>query len=177
MALGFLGRFFFFTLNVAGEIITISMGISSAQLFNPAVGGQTTATTQFFVGLATLFFLAIQGHHLFLSALYQSFELVPIYKSEISLLTFKNFAEVVQDVSVMGLKMASPVMIAILIVNIVMALVGRAVPQINVLITSLPVNILVGFVVMIVAMPLFLYQMNSFLELSATKMFQILREF
>lgn len=177
MALGFLGRIFFYTLNVAGEIITVSMGISSAQLFNPAVGGQTTATTQFLIGLATLFFLAIQGHHLFLMALHQSFELVPVYKSGISLVSFGNFAQIVQDVSVMGLKMSSPVLVAILLMNIVMALVGRAVPQINVLITSLPVNILIGFLVMLVALPLFLNQMNSFLELSASRMFQMLKEF
>ncbi len=177
VSLGYLGRLFFYTLSVAGEIITVSMGLSSAQLFNPSVGGNSSSTNQFLVGLASLFFLAIQGHHLFLTALNQSFSLVPVYQQFISLKGFGDFGVVVQQVTEMGFKMSAPVLVSILLMNLVMALIGRAVPQINVLITSLPVNILIGFFVMLVSLPLFLYQMNDFLEISATRLFQMLKGF
>jgi len=58
-----------------------------------------------------------------------------------------------------------------------MAVIGRAVPQINVLITSLPVNILVGFGVMIVGLPLFLWQLQDLLNLATTVVFKLLKAY
>lgn len=59
----------------------------------------------------------------------------------------------IQQVTIAGLKMGAPVMVVIFFLNVAMGIVGRAVPQINVLVTSLPVNILAGLVVMIVTLP------------------------
>ncbi|MCB0389748.1 MAG: flagellar biosynthetic protein FliR [Bdellovibrionales bacterium] len=177
LSLGYLGRLFFYALSIAGEIISVSMGISSAQLFNPSIEGQSSVTNQFLIGVATLFFLAIQGHHLFLMALNQSFQIVPVSNHLISFSEFEHFGVIVQQVMVIGLKMSAPVLVAILFMNLVMAVIGRAVPQINVLITSLPVNILVGFIVMIVALPLILAQMNDLLEVTAVNLFKILKTF
>lgn len=175
LCIGYLGRLFFYTMSIAGEIISVSMGISSAQLFNPALGSNSSVTDQFLVTLATLFFLAIQGHHLFISALHQSFDILPLSNQFISFGAFENFGVVAQGIMVMGVKMSAPVLISILIMNLIMAIVGRAVPQINVLITSLPVNILVGFLILIVSLPLIMMQMNDFLELTAVQLFKILK--
>ncbi|MCB9025962.1 MAG: flagellar biosynthetic protein FliR [Bdellovibrionaceae bacterium] len=177
LIIGYLGRLFFYALSIAGEIISITMGLSSAQLFNPTLEGQASVTNQFLVGIATLFFLAIQGHHLFLSALNQSFQLVPLYMESLSFAHFEGFSQVVQAIMIMGLKMSAPVLMAVLFMNLVMAVIGRAVPQINVLITSLPVNILVGFIVMIISLPLIVVQMNGLLELTATELFKLLKAF
>jgi flagellar biosynthetic protein FliR len=177
LSIGYLGRLFFYAISIAGEIVSASMGISSAQLFNPSLEGQSSATNQFLVGLATLFFLAINGHHLFLSALSQSFQILPLSQDLISVGHFQNFGEVAQEIMVVGLKMSSPVLVAILFMNLVMAVIGRAVPQINVLITSLPVNILVGFIVLIVALPLIIFQMNGLLEVTALRLFKFLRAY
>lgn len=177
LCLGYLGRLFFYTISIAGEIISVSIGISSAQLFNPNLEGQSSVTNQFLVGIATLFFLAIQGHHLFLTAIQQSFQLVPITQSVVAFEAFSKFGEVAQTITIIGLKMSAPVLMAVLFMNLVMAVIGRAVPQINVLITSLPVNILVGFLVLTVSLPLILVQMDGLLQTTAVQLFQILKTF
>ena len=62
VAMGFLARFFFFAFRIAGEMISQAMGLSSASVFNPALGGQTTSVEQFYVSLASMFYLAVNGH-------------------------------------------------------------------------------------------------------------------
>ncbi len=177
LCIGFLARLFFHAVQVAGEIISVSMGLAGAQLFNPSLGGMSTAIEQFYVILATMFFLAINGHHLLISGLVDSFRMVPISETLLSLSQFGGVGAFVQEIVLVGLKISAPVMISVLVMNITMAVIGRAVPQINVLITSLAVNILVGFAVMIITIPLLLWQMNDLLEVTTLRLFSLLKTF
>lgn len=177
VSIGFLARTFFFAMQVGGEIMSTSMGLASGQLFNPEMGGTVTATEQFQVAIATLFFLAINGHHFFLSGMADSFQLVPLSSAGLSLKGLKETQVILQLVVEMGLKFAAPVMIAVLFMNITMAVIGRAVPQINVLITSLPVNILVGLIIFLTALPLMLWQMHDLLEVTTSRVFHILKSY
>lgn len=175
--LGFLSRLLFFILSIGGEVISVSMGLSSAQLFNPAMGDRASPLDQFLVGLGILFFLAINGHHLFLEALRESFFLVPVAGHDLSFAYFQEVGSLLQELTIIGLKLASPVLISILFMNIAMAIVGRAVPQINVLVSSLPVNILVGFLILFISLPLIIWQMPNLIEETATQLFQMMKAF
>lgn len=177
LSIGYLARFFFFAITIMGEIISVSMGLSSAQLFSPSLGGRSSASSQFLLVLATLFFLVIQGHHLLLAGIVDSFRIVPMSSSGIDLSSFVKIGVFAQEVMVMGLKMCSPVMIAILFLNFTMAVIGRAVPQINVLITSMPVNVMVGLMILIVSLPLIMNQMNDLLELTTTRLFHFIKSY
>ncbi len=175
LMLGFLCRLYFFAVSIGGQIISVSMGLSNAQILNPSLGDRGSSVEQFEVALATLIFLAMNGHHMFISGLVQSFEVFPMHALAMSFKSFSQFGSVVQEIVVVGTKIASPVLIAILFMNLSMGIVGRAVPQINVLITSLPVNILVGFLVLIVSVPLFVSEMDSLLTVMAERLFAFMK--
>jgi flagellar biosynthetic protein FliR len=163
LILGFITRLFFFAVSVGGNLVSTSMGLANGQMFNPALGNSSTTVEQFHVTLATLLFLALNGHHFFLTGLAQSFEALPLSFSGIEIATStiaKDSGLILQSVTVAGIKIAAPVMVAIFFMNVVMGIVGRAVPQINVLVTSLPVNILAGVLVMIVAIPALVFEMD-----------------
>lgn len=177
LSFGFLARMFFFALRIAGEIISVTIGLSSSQLFNPAFGGNVSAVEQFKVIIATLFFLAINGHHLLLAGIIDSFRIIPLGPELINLSQLNSIGLIVQEIMVIGLKMASPVMISIFFMNITMAVIGRTVPQINVLITSLPVNIMVGLLVMFVTVPLLIWQMHGLLEVSTERLFALMKTY
>ena len=81
LMMGSLARFFFFAFQIAGELVSMSMGLSSAQMFNPALGGQSSAIEQFYLAFATLFYLSVNGHHFLLSGLVDSFRVLPISAS------------------------------------------------------------------------------------------------
>lgn len=154
LALAFVSHLFFFGLQVGSEVISVSMGLSSAQMFNPTIGAQSTPIDTFCYVIGALVFLMINGHHMFLTGLVQSYDIVPALKWGIDLSNFSQIALFGQTVVEFGLKISAPILVSILLINISLAIVSRAVPQINVLVTSMPVNALVGLVIMILMVPL-----------------------
>lgn len=172
---GFLGRMFFMALAMAGQLISISMGVSSAQLFNPAFGEQSSAYDQFFVIIATLFFFTINGHHLMVSGLVETFSIIPLHEFGLDLSGFSALVPISEKIMHISLKFAAPVMVTIIFTNLAMGVVGRAVPQINILITSLPVNSLAGMFVLFVGLPLLVWQMQDLLDTTMAAMFLLIR--
>lgn len=168
ITLGFLTRLFFFAVSCGGNLIATSAGLANAQIFNPAMQATVTTVESFYVAVATLLFLALNGHHFFLTGLAQSFEAIPL-NAGIDIAVFKDSGLILQSVVEAGIKISAPVMVAIFFMNVAMGIIGRVVPQINVLVTSQAVNFLAGMLVMIVALPAMVmeldHQMVSFAEL------------
>ncbi len=154
LSLAFVAHLFFYGLQVGSEIISASLGLSSAQLFNPTIGSQSTPVDTLCYIIGALVFLMINGHHMFLTGLVQSYDVVPALEWGINVSNVSQIALYGQTVIEFGLKISAPILVSILLINIALAIVSRAVPQINVLVTSMPVNALVGFVIMILMVPL-----------------------
>lgn len=177
LTFGFLAKMFFFAIRISGEIVSVSMGLSSSQLFNPSLGGRASSIEQFKLVIASLFFLSVNGHHLLLTGLFDTFRILPLNPEMLNLTGLQSMGTFAQEIMVIGLKISSPVLISIFFMNMTMAIIGRTVPQINVLITSLPVNILAGFIVMLVSVPLMVWQMNDLLEITADRLFMLVKTF
>jgi flagellar biosynthesis protein FliR len=174
---GFVARLFFSAVSMAGQVMSVSLGISAAQLFNPAMGETSTAFDQLYVALASLFFLSVNGHHLLITGLVDSFHMISLQNTSLHLMGLQDFGVIVQKITVIAVKMSAPLMVTILFMNIAIAVVGRAVPQINILITSLPVNILIGLLVVMFSLPLLIWQMNDLLGVTSTELFRLLKSF
>jgi flagellar biosynthetic protein FliR len=78
---------------------------------------------------------------------------------------------------VIAVKLSAPVMVTVLFSNVALAVVGRAVPQINILITSLPVNTLLGLFVIVAFLPVLVFEMGSLLNITGERVFQMLKSF
>lgn len=177
LSLGYLARFFFFTFRIAGEMLSQAMGLSSAAVFFPALGGQTTSVEQFYVALASLFYLGINGHHVLITGLVNSFQWVPAAQMHLNTSQFIGVGHMVQEVVELGLRFSAPVVVSILVVNLVLGVVGRTVPQLNVLVTSFPINILIGFVLLIITLPMLMDQMGGYLNASSMRVFEFIKTF
>ena len=175
LCLGFFTRLLFFAVSIAGQLISTSMGLSSGQMFNPALGNQSTTTEQFFTTLATLIFLAINGHHYFLTGLAQSFDVIQISSTGASFALFKDVGDVLQMVCIAGIKISAPVMVAIFFLNVAIGIIGRVVPQINVLVTSMPINIMAGFLIIFMMIPLYLTEVDSVLTQMTAVMYKVMK--
>lgn len=176
LAIGFLTRLFFFAVNIGGNLIATSIGLANAQVFNPTMGSSGTTVDQFYATIATLIFLGINGHHSLLTGLVHSFDAIPLSLSgtEFALLIDKGkeSGAILQLVTVCGIKISAPIMVAMFFMNVAMGILGRAVPQINVLVTSMAVNFMTGLVVMIVAMPALVLEMSQEIMLFAEELFK-----
>lgn len=179
LCLGFMTRLFFFAISVGGNLIATSSGMANGQLFNPALGATTTTIEQFYAALATLLFLSLNGHHFFLTGLAQSFDAIPLaldgteIASPLSVMVgkFKHSGEIMQSVVEAGIKISAPVLVTMFILNVVMGIISRAVPQVNVLMTSMPVNFMTAILIMMLAIPALILELNHQLAQFAEKLF------
>ena len=177
VSMGYLARSFFFTFRIAGDMLSQAMGLSSAQTFNPLVGGQVTPVETLYVTLASLFYLSVNGHHYLITGLAASLSWAPLATLKLNTSQFVGLGHLVQEVVELGLKFSAPVVISILAVNLVLGVVGKTVPQLNVLVTGFPINILIGFFLLVVTLPIFFDQMGPYLELSTTRVFQFVKAY
>jgi flagellar biosynthetic protein FliR len=175
--LGFLTRFIFMGVEVAGQLLSITMGLSSVQLINPTFGESSTIMEQFETVLATLLFLALNGHHFLFEALFRSFQLAPVGVLSLSTQALGQTTMLVQEVFVIGIKLAGPIIAVTLFLNIALGIVGRAVPQINVFIISFPVNIMVGLFVFMVSIPLLVTVLDADFSTMSEHIFVFLKGF
>lgn len=174
LILGFLTRIFFFSVSMTGDLVSVAVGLNAAQLYNPMMQSQGGVLEQFHVILGSLFFLILNGHHILITALSESFKIV-----HPGLMTFRTgglgeMALFGQDLLILTIKMGAPVMVAILLTNMAMGILGRAIPQLNVLVTSFPVTILLGLGTVFICLPLFVVEMNGLVDLTAHKMMVVL---
>lgn len=177
LTLGFITRFFFFAVNVGANIMATSIGLANAMVFNPSLDAQTTVLENFFLALATLLFLALNGHHFFITGLVESFIAVPLSPEGVSFALFGHGGEWAQLIVVAGIKISAPILISLFIINIVMGIIGRAVPQINVLVTSMSVNILAGIALMIICLPFFLMELDGLLQVMSVELIKAVKAF
>ena len=175
LALAQVSYMFFYMIQMMADLVSTSLGISSAQLFNPTFQMSATPVDTLYYGLAVLFFLLVDGHHMFLTGLVQSYDVAPIYSWTLDGKSFAQISLIGKDVIVLGFQLASPVLVSILLINISLAIVGRAVPQINVLVTSMPINALAGIAVLILSMPFLVDQLGVSLGIFVDQFFSFLK--
>ena len=151
-ALGFILSMGFQAIEVSGRVISIQLGLSLASVFSPTEEEAATAIDPFFSVLAGLLFLAMNLHLAIVSALANSFLVYPIgggWPADLAL----TGAQTVTLVLELGVRVALPIALVLLLVELSVALLARAIPQINVFILGLPLKMLVGIGVLAIAMP------------------------
>lgn len=178
LCLGFMTRLFFFAISVGGNLVATSSGLANGQLFNPALAATTTTVEQFYATLATLLFLSLNGHHIFLTGLAQSFDAIPLSLdgTEFALMIgkFKDSGLIMQTVVEAGVKISAPILIVMFMLNVVMGIVSRAVPQVNVLMTSMPINFMAAIMVMLLAIPALLFELDHEMYSFADQLFKFM---
>ncbi|TKB76795.1 MAG: flagellar biosynthetic protein FliR [Nitrospira sp.] len=154
MALGLAARILFTGIELAGEVMGQQMGLGVVQLFDPTAQAQVPLISHFQTLLASLVFLSINAHFMVVEAIAASFELVPPFAATLSASLAEDVLRYSQGMFVLALKLSAPVMATMLLINLLMAILGRTVSQLNVFVLSFPITIMVGFLIMGAAMPL-----------------------
>ncbi|MEA2101248.1 MAG: flagellar biosynthetic protein FliR [Thermodesulfobacteriota bacterium] len=144
---------------VAGQLVGFQMGFAMANVLDPMTGATAPVTANLLYVTAILIFFALGGHYFLIRGLVESFTLVPI-AAEIPRAGFFSITVAYgSKMFLIALKVASPVIAVLLLMNVSFALVARAVPQMNVFIMSFPLTIAVGLIfitVVIKMLPFFL---------------------
>ncbi|MDP3090307.1 MAG: flagellar biosynthetic protein FliR [Nitrospira sp.] len=153
VTIGLAVRLMFGALEVAGEILGIQMGFGAVHLFDPTTSVQTPMVAQFFTMLASLIFLSLNAHLFAMATIIHSYEAIPAFGAHLSSHLGEEILLLSQRMFTIGMKLAAPVLITILLINVLMALLGRAVPQVQVFVLSFPITIAGGLLVLSLGMP------------------------
>jgi flagellar biosynthetic protein FliR len=146
-------QLFFAAFSFAGGIIAPQMGMAVSQLLDPQSQSMQPLLASFFSLVAILFFLAIDGHLIMLQGLYDSYRLVPITGFQLSGPIVGELVRLGGQMFVIALKISAPPLAVIIFLNTGMALMARAVPQINVLVVGFISTISVGMISLTMMLP------------------------
>ncbi|HTH47372.1 MAG TPA: flagellar biosynthetic protein FliR, partial [Candidatus Limnocylindria bacterium] len=132
LLLGFVCRFVFFAVDLAGGLISAEMGLSMSTMFNPLAPSTTPVTSVTLYWLALVMFLSLDLHHWMLAGLQQSYLVVPVGGAHLSEVLLNDVILRSGHIFVIALQIAAPIMAVSFLITLVFALLGRAVPQMNV---------------------------------------------
>jgi len=174
VAMGFIVQMVFQALVIAGEAIANSMGLGFARMVDPANGVQVPVISQFFVVMATLLFVVLNGHLLLIQLVIRSFEILPVATTGLSLPGIKAVVNWASNMFVGGLLFALPAVTALLVVNVSMGVITRAAPQLNIFAVGFPLMILLGFIFLTATLPSVFSQFTQLLMDSFESISEIL---
>lgn len=155
IALGFSMRVVFTAIDLAGELIGLQMGLGFAMFYDPDNAAQSPVISEFLGLLAMLVFLSINGHLMLLAVIGNSFEWWPVGADLFPANGWMAIARWGSTIFSAGVMLALPVIAALLVVNIALAILTRAAPTLNLFAIGFPVTLIAGFVMLLLSMPFF----------------------
>ena len=155
--MGYIAGTIFITIESAGEMINMQMGLQSAVMFDPNAKGQVSLIGKLFTYLSTVIYIEIGGLYWLFSAFKRGFEIFPIYAAAIPLDKFVNLDYTIMitgNVLFIGLQIASPAVLTTLCQDIILGVISKTAPQINVFQLSFVFKPVVGAAILLIILPL-----------------------
>ncbi|CAM5339755.1 flagellar biosynthetic protein FliR [Eoetvoesiella caeni] len=153
IALGLTMRIVFAAVQTAGEFIGLQMGLSFASFFDPATGANTAVLARIMNVVATLLFLALNGHLLMLAGVLRTFEVLPISAHAMNTDGFSVLFEWSSQVMTSGMLLALPLIIVLLTINLALGILNRTAQQLSVFAVGFPISLTTGLILLMVVLP------------------------
>lgn len=162
LIIGFAVKIVFTGIQYAGELIGMQMGFSMANVLDPMNNINVSIISEMQYLMALLIFLSINGHHVFITTIADSYKIVKPLGFHVTGPLTQAIAAYSKDIFIIAVKASAPLIAVMLFTNLGMALIARTVPQINILIVGFPLQISVGLIFLGLTMPIFLRVMETY---------------
>lgn len=163
-SLGLAARIVVAAVEYAGELVGLQMGLGFAAFFDPASGGQSNAVSRFLGTMASLMFIALNGHLLLVAAVIQSFQAFPVAPSPMAFLQAVPVYAWGAELFRLGLWIAWPLLAMLLFTNLVMGVISRVAQQLNIFAIGFPITLGAGLIGLLLVLPLLDQPFASALE-------------
>lgn len=150
LLIGYSANICSYIVNFSGQMIDMEIGLSMVNLLDPVSKQQTTATGNFYSYMIMFLLLATNMHYYIISAIIDSFKLIPIGAAIVPPDFYKIIVKFLVDYFVIGFRIILPVFAATLLLNAVLGIMAKVAPQMNMLVIGMQVKILVGFFILLV---------------------------
>lgn len=157
LTLAFITQIIFSAVEFSGQIIGMQMGLTISSIIDPSQGTQTQIMSVIQTLFATLMFLSLNIHHLFIRAIIDSFKVIPLGGWHLNGELVNFLVQRTADIFIIGIRLAAPVMVALLLTTVALGIMARAFPQMNVFMISMPLNIGLGLIILGMTLTIFFH--------------------
>jgi flagellar biosynthesis protein FliR len=147
MLMALTARLIFTAVEFGASVVGFQMGFASANVYDPQSERQVELISQFQNVFAILIFLAIDGHHIFLRAVVHSYQLLPPGQFDVTGEAIPFLMKLASHMFIIGVQFSAPVLAVLLFSGLILGILARVFPQLNVFLLSFPLNIGIGFIV------------------------------
>lgn len=166
LAMGFVIQIAFAAALVAGEAISNAMGLGFASMADPASGQSSPAIGQFLSMLTMFLFLAADGHLALIATIAESYRALPPGETWLSFSAIGGIVKFGSLAFSAGLSIALPVGFALVLVQLIMAMIARSAPTLNLFAVGMPAALLAGILLMGVSLPVMADMLSNALRLA-----------
>jgi flagellar biosynthetic protein FliR len=153
LILGWTAQLLFSGMRLAGQEIELKLGLGLISLADPHQGGQQGVFAAFLELLAGLIFFAMNGHHHLINALTASYSVFPLLGDKFTLRLLEGLVTSAGQIFAIALRVSAPVIIGLLLSDIVLGVLSRAIPQMNVFLVGQPVQFGFGIFLLMLSVP------------------------
>ncbi len=153
--IGFVAYVCFSAIHMAGKVMDMQVGFAVVNVMDPTSGQQIPLIGSFLYNLGIIVFLVTNGHHMIITALAESFRVVPLLTMQPNLSLTMIMVNFTNGIFVTGMKIAMPVTFAILLVNVALGILARTMPQMNIFVVGIPLQLMVGVSILAMLLPFY----------------------
>jgi len=174
--IGFCAQLLFTGIQFGGELISVQMGLSTATLLDPGQNEQITVIAQLYNFFALVIFIGVGGHHLLVRSLVETFDIVPLGGFRLTGNIVSEISTFSGQIFTIGFQISAPVFVASFLTTVAMALITRAIPQINVFMIAPPFQIIIGFTMIALSLNASIFMFQHLFEKMADNLHMIILE-
>ena len=145
LTLGFVTNLIFSTMEIAGNLVDFQVGFSMASVYDPSIGSTASNYGKMYYWISICVFFLLDMHHQVINALIKSFEYIPLSSANLNNFQTKVIVDLFIEVFELALNLAVPIIVVVLVTDIVLGIIAKTVPQINVLMLGMPIKAMVSF--------------------------------
>ena len=144
LVLGILLQVFFEGVKMMGEVVGFQTGFSITNILDPQNGVQVSVLSNMAYLMCVVLFLILNGHHILLNSIRESFEIIRVGSVGLSEKGFEDVIGKCGEMFIIAVKIGAPVMACLLLVNMAFGIITKMIPQMNVMIVAFPAQIIAG---------------------------------
>ena len=161
LIIGFVFMLIFLAVQGAGSIAGYQVGLHIANAFDPTTQTDASLIGQFWMLLAFLIFMGINGHHLVIRAFIDSYQVIGPGLVQFTGSAGEEIIKYTGYLLLITLKIVAPVMVTLFLVDIALGTLARMMPTMNVFFVGIPVKLAAGFVILALSLPVFSYVLEK----------------
>lgn len=152
LAMGTVLSLTFIAVQWAGEMIGQQMGFNISEVFDPQFGSQGSLVGDLYFMLALCIFLAMGAHREMIRGVHDSFTALPLLSVGVNAPLLQLITGLLTTATNLAIKLAAPTLVTMLVTDLVLGLLGRAMPQLNVMAAGQSIKALIGIILIVLGL-------------------------